>query len=387
MNKLYESLYDEIRKQHKEELEIANNLVKEKDGAVTNLRIKKSEVKNKRFYDNEIENCSSEIQTLTTTIQKAESDKEKAVEKNKNIQREWELEETRIKEGSQRKIDKQLEEQQKHSGSIKKIDEKIESRKDSFYAWLNEQVPNWEKTIGKVIDEDNVLFKAGLNPQKVSKSDSTFFGVSIDLNEVNKTVKTVVDYEKEKTELKENIQEIQKLISSLNTECNEELEKLKRKFTPKIKEHKEIISNCQYISEQSNLKLDVKKVQLDEFKRKAETEKKKAALEKIEDEISKANDELLNAKEAAQKIEGGINSQIDKKKKEKEGKLKAEEEKVNAATKKIDSEVSSYKTESAKKAAEIRNSRKKELDSKQVDTDQLDKIEKRMVKSMAIWTT
>ena len=159
LNKQYELLYDEIHKQHKQELDIANNLVKEKDGTVTSLKIKKSEIKHKRFYESEIENFLSEIQNLTSLIQKTESDKEKAIEKNKNIQREWELEETRIKEATQRKIDKLSEEQLKHSDSIKKIDEKIESRKDSLYAWLNEQVPNWEKTIGKVIDEDNVSFQ------------------------------------------------------------------------------------------------------------------------------------------------------------------------------------------------------------------------------------
>jgi hypothetical protein len=376
LNNQYELLYDEIRKQHKEELENANNFIKEKDEAVTNLKIKKSEVKNKRFYENEIENCISEISKLTATIQKVEADKEKATEKNKNIQREWELEETRIKEAIQRKIDRQNEEQKKHSDSIKKIDEKIESSKDSFYGWLNEQVPNWEKTIGKVIDEENVLFKGCLNPQKGSKSDSNFFGINIDLKEINKTVKTVADYEKEKAELKDKIQEIQKAISGLNSECSEELEKLKRKFTPRIREQKEIISNCQYTYDQSKLRLDEKNVQLDEFKRKAEAEKK-SALEKVEEEISKANDELINAKEKAQKIKGSINSQIDKKRKEKDGKLKTEQEKVNAALSKIDLEISNYKEEAEKKAVETRNKRKKELDSKQVDTKQLEEIEKR----------
>lgn len=37
--------------------------------------------------------------------------------------------------------------------------------KDSLYGWLNEQVPDWDKTIGKVIDEDNVLYKSGLTKE------------------------------------------------------------------------------------------------------------------------------------------------------------------------------------------------------------------------------
>ncbi len=79
------------------------------------------------------------------------------------------LEETEIKEDTKRKIEKQTEQQAKLNENISAIDAKIENSKDSLYGWLNEQVPDWNKTIGKVIDEDNVLYKSGLNPKKISK--------------------------------------------------------------------------------------------------------------------------------------------------------------------------------------------------------------------------
>jgi hypothetical protein len=81
------------------------------------------------------------------------------------------LEETGIKEDTKRKVEKQSELQTKLNESISAIDTKIENSKDSLYGWLNEQVPDWDKTIGKVIDEDNVLYKSGLNPKKFSNGD------------------------------------------------------------------------------------------------------------------------------------------------------------------------------------------------------------------------
>ena len=78
-----------------------------------------------------------------------------------------------------------------------------------MYGWLTEQYPDWENTIGKVIDDKNVLFNTSLSPKLSGKTDN-FYGVEIDLNEISKTVKTVADYENEKVELQEKVEGIRK---------------------------------------------------------------------------------------------------------------------------------------------------------------------------------
>src|SRR5690606_22606993 len=74
LNKQYDLIYDEIRKQHKEELEVANANVKEKEKTITDNRIKLSETKHKRFYETEISNCKTEITNVKSTIAKAETE-------------------------------------------------------------------------------------------------------------------------------------------------------------------------------------------------------------------------------------------------------------------------------------------------------------------------
>jgi len=142
LTKQYDLLYEEIRKQHNEELEIANAFVKEKYNAITTNKIKRSEVKNKRFYEKEIEGCNVDISNLNSAISKADNAIQQATEKIRNIQREWLLEETGIKEDTKRKVEKQTEQQAKLNVSISAIDTKIENSKDSLYGWLNEQVPD-----------------------------------------------------------------------------------------------------------------------------------------------------------------------------------------------------------------------------------------------------
>jgi hypothetical protein len=377
LTKQYDLLYDEIRKQHKEELEVANALVKEKEKTITSNKIKRSEVKNKRFYEKEINSCNAAISNLNSAISNADNTIQQATEKTKNIQKEWLLEETGNKEDTKRKVEKQTELQTKLTENILTIDSKIENSKDSLYGWLNEQVPDWDKTIGKVIDEDNVLYKSGLNPKKISNGDLSFFGISIDTNEIDKKVKTVADLQKEKDDFNNQIISTQQIIADLNSKSNEELEKLRKRFQPKIKEQKEIIDTNKYQSDQNKIKLEEIGVRLTDWKTKATTEQK-ADLENIDNAIAKLSEEKTNAEAQVQKVEGSIVKLIDAKKKEKEGKIKAEQLQLNETIGKIDLLIQVEKTSISEKEVEIKVKQKKELDNKGADTKRIEEIDLRL---------
>ena len=126
----------------------------------------------------------------------------------------------------ERKVEKETEKQSKLKSQITDIDFKIENSKDSLYGWLNAEIQDWQNTIGQVID-DKVLFQQGLNPQKTIEDARNFYGISIDLQEIDKEVKTISDYEQDKSSINEQITEILKSISALNAQMEKELENLK----------------------------------------------------------------------------------------------------------------------------------------------------------------
>jgi len=377
LTRQYDLLYEEIRTQHKEETQVANALVKDKDKAITTHRIRRSEVKNKRYYEKEIDGCNTDISNLNSAILKADNAIQQATEKSKNIQREWLLEETGIKEDTKRKVEKQTELQIKLNSAISAIDAKIENSKDSLYGWLNEQVPDWDKTIGKVIDEDHVLYKSGLNPKKISTGDLSFYGISIDTTEISKEVKTVADLQKEKDDLKNQILDNQQVIAGLNRQSIDEFEKLRRRFHPKIKEQKEIIDTNKYQSDQNKIKLDEAGVRLSDWKNKA-TSEQKAELELIDIALARLSEEKTIAEEHVQKIEGGITKLIDAKKKEKEGKIKTEQQKLTDTIGKIDLLIQSEQTTIGRKQAEIKGKQKHELETKGADTRRIEEIDLRL---------
>jgi len=377
LTKQYELIYDDISQQHKEQLEASNLILKEKEKSITDHKIKLSEAKHKRFFETEIETCKSEISTINTAVSKAKTQIEQATEKIKTIQLEWEFEEKNIKADTSRKIERQTEEQEKFNKEISAIDAKIKNSKNSLYGWLNENITDWDTTIGKVIDEESVLFQQGLNPKKISGTNLSFYGISIDTNEINKNVKTVADLQQEQETFKTKIQTLRQTISNLNAQSIDDLEKLKRKLKPKIKEQKELIQHSEYIQTNSKTKLDEFNVRLSEWENKAKSERK-TTIEKIESVISKLSEEKAIAQEQVDKIENGIEKAIETKKKEKESKVKIEQNKLSVILEQLDEKIQEEKENVNKKVEIIKTNQKKELDTKGANTERIVQIDLRL---------
>jgi len=373
----YEKLYEEIKKHNQEELQLAKNLVEEKKTEIHSLQIQKIKVTHKRFYEAEIEKFNSDRINLAEKIRITESEMKQLNDEIATIKKQWELDRERLEESS---ANKQLKCNEQIIGLNEKIiviNDKIENSKDSLYGWLNKEYPNWEKTIGKVIDEDTILFQTGLSPARALKSDSSFYGVNLDLNEISKTVKTVADYEKDKVGFNKQIESLQINMNALSEQLNNDSDNLKRKYQPKINKCKDSIRNNDYTIEQSKIKLNEAKVNFEEFTVKAAKDKK-VELESIQLSFEKLNEEKLDAEKAAQEIENGIKKQIENKKKEKDKKIVAEQTKLSDLKAQIKIETTIRKEELKKKTDELKVQQKREFDSKGADTEKISTYEKRI---------
>lgn len=375
LNNEYEKLFEEIKKQHQEELLLAKNLVEEKKTSINNLQILKAKIDHKRFYETEIENTKTAINGFTEKIRIANSETKQFNDEIETIKKQWDLEKEKSETVANNKNEKVNEQIGKLKEKILSINQKIENSKDSLYGWLNKEHPNWENTIGKVIDEENILFKSGLSPTLITTAKTpdtalSFYGIQIDLNEISKSVKTVADYEKEKIEFNKKIELLQKEILSIAEQLNTDLENLRKRQQPKINKCKDAIRNNGYTIEQSTTKLNEAKVSLEEFTNKAATDKK-AELVKIQSSMEKASADKLSADKALAEVEGGIKKQIESKRKEKDKKVDSEQKKISDFIAEINLAVKNKKDETKKQTDDLKKAQKKELDSKGADTEKI----------------
>jgi hypothetical protein len=374
LNNDYQNVIKKLKEEHKERLEAAKVFLEENRKTVSTLINKKIELKHKRYYDAEIEYKKAEITELKNLKKQYENQILHFKRQVESIEIQFASEEKSNNLDFEREAKKQKETIERIQLEITVIDFKIENSKDSLFGWLNENYSDWEKTIGKVIaDDDTVLFHSGLTPKLIAKSNS-FYGVELNLNEINKTIKTVADYKNDKEDLLQKIAEGSFEITELEKKMEFNLAKLKSKYQLKTKEFKTEIKENTYHLEQNKVKQEHARIALSDLENKANTEKQNDLISK-DSEIQEATSKELNAKNSLTTIEQNITKLEKEKEKEKIKETEKEQSKVQNVLTQIDAELKMANDSFTIKENELKQQQNTELTNKGADTNKIILIE------------
>ncbi|SHN89496.1 ATP-binding protein [bacterium endosymbiont of Bathymodiolus sp. 5 South] len=370
----YNKSIQEIRKANQELEEKANNEIDSFIDKENSFKRDKAELKHKTFYDAEIKGCEDEKTQLNSKIQKSNTLILNSNNEKKFLGKKLEFEEKEIVDNAESKVENEQINQKKHSTEIGDIETKIRQSKSSLYGWLNDNVPNWEGTIGKVIDEKYVLFNTELSPKLIDNNTASIFGLEINLNALDNRIKTVKEYNQEIELLKAKVTEIQKSIALINGSKESSLKNLNVKFRKKLNTLKEVISTNEYVVSQSEQHLKNNKIKLDEWILKS-TSEKAVVLSKIEEDLEGLSIQKAKAKENLENIIKGGDREISKKEKEKAVEINNVELAKDEAIKTISASTTENKVNADKRIKELKNQQDLELNNKGVDTERLKIIE------------
>jgi hypothetical protein len=370
----YNKSIQEIRKANQELEEKANNEIDSFIDKENSFKRDKAELKHKTFYDAEIKGCEDEKTQLNSKIQKSNTLILNSNNEKKFLGKKLEFEEKEIVDNAESKVENEQINQKKHSTEIRDIEAKIRQSKSSLYGWLNDNVPNWEGTIGKVIDEKYVLFNTELSPKLIDNNTASIFGLEINLNALDNRIKTVKEYNQEIELLKAKVTEIQKSIALINGSKESSLKNLNVKFRKKLNTLKEVISTNEYVVSQSEQHLKNNKIKLDEWILKS-TSEKAVVLSKIEEDLEGLSIQKAKAKENLENIIKGGDREISKKEKEKAVEINNVELAKDEAIKTISASTTENKVNADKRIKELKNQQDLELNNKGVDTERLKIIE------------
>lgn len=365
----------DIKKNNKQSLEQAQQEIEHKQQLLQEAKLKKEALKHSRLYENDLIEAKQQINDFQLAIQQSNNEVQTLKGKQENILKQWELENKTILQNFEKDVEKLNDVVTKQQQQIEAIDTKINNSKDSLYGWLNEHHQGWENNIGKVFDEE-ILFQNDLSPKKVKEAES-FYGIAINLNEINSKVKTVADYTAEKNKLAQAIDAAKQKITDLTLKQTEEQEKLKRKYQPKIKELKDTLAEQSYLAEQSVLKLDHAKLTLKDIELKAAAEKQQA-LQNADAIIDAATENYLAAKQLLQSIDDTLQKQLKSKEKELDKKLTIEEETLNTQLQFLDADIANHKNNFEKQKQKLIKQQQAELAGEGANTQQLTSIEEQL---------
>ncbi len=373
----YYHAFAEIRKQSQDALEVARNTISQQKEHIHDLKLKKQKGNLQRYFEQDIEAVKAEISLLTQKIKSNEVDIADFKKQVDTLQKQFDLEQEKTISVYDRKAEKMWDDNKVFQSSIASIDAKLQKNKDSLYGWLNTNVPGWENNIGKVLDEEHVLFLDGLSPHLADGTHETLYGLTIDLKEINKKVKTVADYEKERAEWQQKADTNKANINKLIEERDSEAGKLKNRYQGRIKDLNNTRRQMEYELQRSKGQLQANEVKRADLFRKA-AEEKEQFLNLVNQEIEAASEELIREEKNLQAINAGIQKQLDNKEKEQNKKIRTEDQRIKELIVALEEELLAKRQETQARIAEIKQQQTNDLTQEGADVLRMAGIEKEL---------
>ena len=296
--------------------------------------------------EKETSDYEMEIQNLKTQEQQLNSQLTITTNLLKSMRQEWEMKSNEMKRDFEHK---QEEAQSQLENLIKELSETegmLARWKGSFYEWLSQNKPGWEDTIGKVVDEQQVLYAQGLSPQLTG--DSQLFGVSINLEAIPLHHRSPDEYRSLQKQQQEAVAAKKKELSELQVQLKNDQEGLRKSYKDTIAElgQQETILKVQLEQIPTKIKDIETRIRLAEQKEKeivaAEREKR-----------TKVYNETLLA------LDGEKNARTQQRNK-REKDLRSADSEFNAAMKGFQNQFDAFK----QKQAEEKDAKKKDIDER-----------------------
>ncbi len=182
---------------------------------------------------NEIKQVDEELQQLNFTEKENAAQQTAVKSQIARITAEYEMKETEIKQASQREQERLDADRTQMREQIAKINDLLARLDGSLYKWLCENAEGWENTIGKVVDEERILYAQGLDTQLDTVANG-MFGVKLNLDNIASMHRTPDEYRLEKNNLEEQVRQINHRLAQLPVTLQEEIAKLGKKYAVQV---------------------------------------------------------------------------------------------------------------------------------------------------------
>jgi len=367
------TLVIQMEKQQQAGLQEANDAQRRQAGIVQKLKEENAGLINRRLYEEEIDQAKDLIASLLANRTGIEGNLKEQKGEAETRQKQWENEQKSRTESYERQKEKLDDKITRLAAKLSGIEATLRTGKDSLYGWLCERVPGWETSIGKVCDE-KILFHTGLSPKINQDSQSSFYGVDVDLKEIERTVKTIADYEKERDGITSEIESLQRSISEISEQFTTDIDKLNKRHSAKLKENQDQQRLDGYRLQQTADKLKSAELALIDLRKKADGEKQ-AALERIDSKLILAVDAELKAKTAVDDLQEDINKQRSTIVRNRDRKIETTLNEKTAAHEQLEQELAEYVKGHQDRRKGLEKQRHAELSGQGADITRLSQIE------------
>lgn len=271
-------------------------------------------------YANEKATLKEELQQLEVEEKESAALKHTKEQEIERLRAEALTEEEKVNSGYKIECERLQHDQQQLQAKLDNINNLLARYKGSLYEWLVQNKPQWENTIGRVIDEERVLYADGLSPVAADES-GTLYGVKIDVSQLEPSHRSPDEYRRQGKEIQGQIDAINKQQEELFLTKEQNIRKIGDRLTEKIKPLKQDVTNYRVRLEQIPQKKRDKQTELDTLERKEKEEREIKIAEQQQEyddavvKFSKAKDEKEVKRALHEKEKKQINANCESKEK------------------------------------------------------------------------
>ncbi len=263
------------------------------NSAIEQLKYEQNEVEKEilklkywRPYKEELDNLHKSETELTARRKELDGLISATAANINQQQAEYDKQEASILSDNKKLQDSKQQEIDSAAEQLSEIENLLARTQGSLYEWLEENKRGWEQNIGKVINEEKILYQTGLHPEK--EDGNSLFGVKLDLVDMPVSVRKPTQLKEEKTHIEKRLQTLKTELATLLKQQEKQIDDLKRQFTPKMKELRSNKSALEAEQRMIPQKLKTLAVKVDDYtnKGKQETEEKKNDLNRRLQELA-----------------------------------------------------------------------------------------------------
>ena len=351
----------------------------------TALKIQKAKVAHENPFAREMETNEKEFAEFTARQIQVETEKREVELRIETLRQEAqnELEIAELK--YQASLDAPKKQKTDVEDEIWKIQNLLDKSKGSFSEWLDQNRKGWQENIGKVVDEETILYNDVLNPQLVadssalssSSSSASLYGVNINLTAVERKFRTPKELKEQLAEKEQLRADIIKQLNDLLNQHEENHKTLKGKYLLQIRKLNESLHAKK--AEMQLLPQTEKKLKMQSLELKNRLEKwRNQQLSELEDKQNALVADKVKKEENKHQLEMDLQRKLKALQTEYNRQVKQETQTFEVFANDIQAQIEEKQNQVDARKQELLKAQRDELHGKGMDTQTLDAYNKRI---------
>ena len=387
-----ETLLQELRKAEMETREVFREKTSSVDEMIaqlvhdeTALKIQKAKVAHENPFAQEMETNEKEFAEFTARQIQVETEI-REVELRIETLRQEALNELEIAELKyQASLDAPKKQKTDVEDEIRKIQNLLDKSKGSFSEWLDQNRKGWQENIGKVVDEETILYNDVLNPQLVadssalssSSSAASLYGVNINLTAVERKFRTPKELKEQLAEKEQLRADIIKQLNDLLNQHEENHKTLKGKYLLQIRKLNESLHAKK--AEMQLLPQTEKKLKMQALELEKRLEKwRSQQMAELEDKQNALVADKVKKEENKHQLEMDLQRKLKALQAEYNRQVKQETQTFEVFANDIQAQIEEKQNQVDARKQELLKAQRDELHGKGMDTQALDAYNKRI---------